>query len=68
MPMKPSYSSRLDTAQTSLSGSAEDYYVSLEAVEKIYRVLVGKVDDIMDFIPDGPTPEQGTGTNNTLIH
>ena len=36
-----------------------NYYVSLESVEKICRVLGCKVDDIVDFIPDGPTPEQG---------
>jgi DNA-binding Xre family transcriptional regulator len=29
-----------------------DYYVSLESVEKICRVLGCKVDDIVDFIPD----------------
>ena len=28
------------------------YYVSLESVEKICRVLGCKVDDIVDFIPD----------------
>ena len=39
-----------------------DYYVSLESVEKICRVLGCKVDDIVDFVPDDPTPEQGTGT------
>jgi DNA-binding Xre family transcriptional regulator len=31
-------------------------------VEKICRVLGCKVDDIVDFVPDDPTPEQGTGT------
>ena len=39
-----------------------NHYVSLESVEKICRVLDCKVDDIVDFIPDDPTPEQGTGT------
>ena len=39
-----------------------DYYVSLESVEKICRGLGCKVDDIVDFVPDDPTPEQGTGT------
>ena len=29
-----------------------DYYVSLESVEKICRVLNCNVDDIVDFIPD----------------
>ena len=29
-----------------------NYYVSLESVEKISRVLDCKVDDIVDFIPD----------------
>ena len=29
-----------------------NYYVSLESVEKICRVLGCKVDDIVDFIPD----------------
>lgn len=35
-----------------------NYYVSLESVEKICRVLGCKVDDIVDFIPDdNPTSE-----------
>lgn len=29
-----------------------DYYVSLESVEKICKVLDCKVDDIVDFVPD----------------
>lgn len=29
-----------------------NYYVSLESVEKICRVLDCKVDDIVDFVPD----------------
>ena len=29
-----------------------DYYVSLESMEKICRVLNCKVDDIIEFIPD----------------
>ena len=29
-----------------------NYYVSLESVEKICRVLNCKVDDIVEFIPD----------------
>lgn len=29
-----------------------NYYVSLESVEKICRLLDCKVDDIVDFIPD----------------
>lgn len=29
-----------------------DYYVSLESMEKICRVLDCKVDDIIEFIPD----------------
>ena len=35
-----------------------DYYVSLESVEKICRVLNCKVDNIVDFIPDNPEKEQ----------
>lgn len=31
-----------------------DYYVSLESVEKICRVLNYKVDDIAEVIPDKP--------------
>ena len=34
-----------------------DYYVSLESVEKICRVLNCKVDDIVEFIPDSPKEE-----------
>ena len=36
-----------------------NYYVSLESVEKICRVLGCKVDDIVDFVPDDPAPNQG---------
>ena len=54
-----------------------DYYVSLESVEKICRVLGCKVDDIVDFVPDDPTPiscrtilhrNKAPARNNTLIH
>ena len=31
----------------------KDIYISLESVEKICRVLNCKVDDIVEFIPDG---------------
>ena len=38
-----------------------DYYVSLESVEKICRVLNCKVDDIVDFISDKPEGENNNG-------
>ena len=43
-----------------------DYYVSLESVEKICRVLNCKVDDIVDFIPDNP--EKETQKKSGTIH
>lgn len=38
-----------------------DYYVYLESVEKICRVLNCKVDDIVEFIPDKPEGENQNG-------
>ncbi len=35
-----------------------NYYVSLESVEKICRVLDCKVDDFVDFVPDEPEPQE----------
>ena len=35
-----------------------DYYVSLESVEKICRVLNCKVDEIVEFIPDKAAGEE----------
>ena len=40
------YSTNISTRQR------RDYYVSLESVEKICRVLNCKVDEIVEFIPD----------------
>lgn len=34
-----------------------DYYVSLESVEKICKILNCKVNDIVDFIPDVTSKE-----------
>ena len=36
-----------------------DYYVSLESMEKICRVLNCKVDDIIEFIPDKEDENDG---------
>ena len=36
-----------------------DYYVSLESMEKICRVLNYKVDDIIEFIPDKEDENDG---------
>ena len=36
-----------------------DYYVSLETMEKICRVLNCKVDDIIEFIPDKEDENDG---------
>lgn len=38
-----------------------DYYVSLESMEKICRVLDCKLDDIVDFIPDAPEGDESNG-------
>ena len=38
-----------------------DYYVSLESMEKICRVLDCKLDDIVDFIPDALEGDESNG-------